>query len=59
MTSISGGTISTTFSYDANGNQIAGFGRSISWTSLQQAGERKARAPSASSTIPPISASSR
>ncbi|MES5484933.1 RHS repeat-associated core domain-containing protein [Bradyrhizobium sp. INPA03-11B] len=36
VTSISGGTISTTFSYDANGNQIAGLGRSISWTSYNK-----------------------
>jgi YD repeat-containing protein len=31
--SISGGTISTTFTYDGNGNQTAGLGRSISYTS--------------------------
>ncbi|HYB81050.1 MAG TPA: RHS repeat-associated core domain-containing protein, partial [Mycobacterium sp.] len=33
VTSISGGTISTTFTYDANGNQTSGLGRSIAWTS--------------------------
>ncbi|WP_334502578.1 polymorphic toxin type 28 domain-containing protein [Bradyrhizobium sp. AZCC 1678] len=31
--SISGSTISTTFSYDPNGNQTAGLGRTITWTS--------------------------
>jgi RHS repeat-associated protein len=31
--SISGSTLSTTFSYDPNGNQTAGLGRSITWTS--------------------------
>jgi RHS repeat-associated protein len=31
--SISGSTISTTFAYDPNGNQTAGLGRTITWTS--------------------------
>ena len=31
--SISGSTLSTTFTYDANGNQTAGLGRNITWTS--------------------------
>jgi RHS repeat-associated protein len=31
--SVSGSTISTTFSYDPNGNQTAGLGRTIAWTS--------------------------
>ncbi len=33
VTSISGGLINTTFTYDPNGNQTAGLGRSISYTS--------------------------
>ncbi len=36
VTSISGGAISTTFTYDANGNQTAGLGRSISYTSYNK-----------------------
>ena len=36
MTGISAGTINTTFSYDANGNQTAGLGRSITWTSYNK-----------------------
>src|SRR5262249_48894420 len=36
VTSISGGAINTTFTYDANGNQIAGLGRSISYTSYNK-----------------------
>jgi RHS repeat-associated protein len=31
--SISGSTISTTFTYDPNGNQTSGLGRTITWTS--------------------------
>ncbi len=34
--SISGTTINTTFTYDANGNQTAGLGRSISYTSYNK-----------------------
>jgi hypothetical protein len=34
--STSGGTISTTFTYDPNGNQTAGLGRSITWTSYNK-----------------------
>ncbi len=36
VTSISGGAINTTFTYDANGNQTAGLGRSISYTSFNK-----------------------
>jgi len=36
VTSISGGTISTTFTYDANGNQTAGLGRTITYTSYNK-----------------------
>jgi RHS repeat-associated protein len=36
VTSISGGSISTTFTYDPNGNQTAGLGRSISYTSFNK-----------------------
>src|SRR5262249_25869374 len=36
VTSISGGSINTTFTYDANGNQTAGLGRSISYTSYNK-----------------------
>jgi hypothetical protein len=36
VTSISGSVINTTFSYDANGNQTAGLGRSISYTSFNK-----------------------
>ena len=31
--SVSGGSISATFTYDANGNQTSGLGRSIVYTS--------------------------
>jgi RHS repeat-associated protein len=34
VTSISGSTLSTTFTYDPNGNQLTGLGRNISWTSF-------------------------
>jgi RHS repeat-associated protein len=34
--SINGGTISATFSYDANGNQTAGLGRNITYTSYNK-----------------------
>ena len=34
--SVSGGSISATFSYDANGNQTAGLGRSIVYTSYNK-----------------------
>jgi RHS repeat-associated protein len=36
VTSISGGLINTTFSYDPNGNQTAGLGRSISYASYNK-----------------------
>ena len=36
MTSVSGGSISTTFTYDANGNQTSGLGRSITYTSYNK-----------------------
>ncbi len=36
VTSVSGGTISTTFAYDANGNQTAGLGRTIGYTSFNK-----------------------
>jgi len=36
VTSISGGNINTTFTYDPNGNQISGLGRSISCTSYNK-----------------------
>jgi RHS repeat-associated protein len=36
VTSISGGNINTTFTYDANGNQTSGLGRSISYTSFNK-----------------------
>ena len=36
MSAIGGGTITTSFSYDANGNQTAGLGRSITWTSYNK-----------------------
>jgi RHS repeat-associated protein len=36
VTSLSGGTISTTFTYDANGNQTAGLGRSITYSSYNK-----------------------
>jgi len=34
--SISGSTVSSTFSYDPDGNQTAGLGRTIAWTSYNQ-----------------------
>src|ERR1700676_5039300 len=36
VTAVSGGAISTTFSYDPNGNQTSGLGRSISYTSYNK-----------------------
>ena len=36
VTGIGAGTIATSFSYDANGNQTAGLGRSITWTSYNK-----------------------
>jgi RHS repeat-associated protein len=36
VTSISGATINTTFAYDPNGNQTAGLGRTISYTSFNK-----------------------
>src|SRR5262249_42587687 len=36
VTSISGGNINTTFSYDPNGNQTQGLGRSITYTSYNK-----------------------
>ena len=36
VTSIAGATISTTFAYDANGNQTAGLGRTIGYTSFNK-----------------------
>jgi RHS repeat-associated protein len=36
VTSISGGSISTTFTYDADGNQTAGLGRSLVYTSYNK-----------------------
>ena len=36
VSSIGGGTINTSFSYDGNGNQTAGLGRSITWTSYNK-----------------------
>jgi hypothetical protein len=36
VSSISGGAISTTFTYDLNGNQTGGLGRSISYTSYNK-----------------------
>jgi RHS repeat-associated protein len=36
VTSISGATIATTFSYDANGNQTSGLGRTLTWTSYNK-----------------------
>jgi len=36
VTSIAGGTINTTFTYDPNGNQTTGLGRSISYTSYNK-----------------------
>src|SRR6266852_2628443 len=36
VTSISSGNINTTFTYDPNGNQISGLGRSISYTSYNK-----------------------
>src|SRR5579872_6923938 len=34
--SVAGGTINSTFTYDANGNQTAGLGRSVSYTSYNK-----------------------
>lgn len=34
--SVSGGTINTTFTYDANGNQLSGNGRNVVWTSYNK-----------------------
>ena len=36
MTAVSGGSISTTFSYDPNGNQTSGLGRTISYSSYNK-----------------------
>jgi YD repeat-containing protein len=36
VTAVSGGSISTTFSYDPNGNQTSGLGRSISYSSYNK-----------------------
>ena len=36
VTSISSGLISTTFTYDLNGNQTSGLGRTIAWTSYNK-----------------------
>jgi hypothetical protein len=36
VTSISSGNINTTFTYDPNGNQTAGLGRTISYTSFNK-----------------------
>ncbi|MBH5403073.1 hypothetical protein HZZ13_35545, partial [Bradyrhizobium sp. CNPSo 4010] len=36
VTSISAGLISTTFTYDLNGNQTSGLGRTIAWTSYNK-----------------------
>ncbi len=36
MSSISGSLISTTFTYDGNGNQTSGLNRSITWTSYNK-----------------------
>jgi RHS repeat-associated protein len=36
VTSISAGSISTTFTYDLNGNQTSGLGRTIAWTSYNK-----------------------
>ncbi len=36
VTSLSGGTISTTFTYDSNGNQTSGLGRSITYSSYNK-----------------------
>jgi RHS repeat-associated protein len=36
VTSIAGGTITTSFSYDANGNQTSGLGRTTTWTSYNK-----------------------
>ena len=33
---LSGGAISTTFAYDASGNQTSGLGRNIVWTSYNK-----------------------
>jgi hypothetical protein len=36
VTGISGAVINTTFTYDANGNQTDGFGRTMTWTSYDK-----------------------
>jgi RHS repeat-associated protein len=36
VTSVAGGTVSATFSYDANGNQTAGLGRAVTYTSYNK-----------------------
>jgi RHS repeat-associated protein len=36
VTNISGGTINTSFTYDSNGNQTSGLGRSVSYTSYNK-----------------------
>src|SRR5256885_2309898 len=36
VSSITGGTISTSFTYDANGNQISGLGRTITYSSYNK-----------------------
>jgi hypothetical protein len=41
--SVIAGTINSTFTYDPNGNQTAGLGRSISYTSYNQPSSIKAR----------------
>jgi hypothetical protein len=39
VASISGSVVNTTFSYDANGNQTAGDGLTLTYASFQQAGD--------------------
>jgi hypothetical protein len=36
VTGIDGDVLSTTFTYDPNGNQTSGLGRSIAWTSYDK-----------------------
>jgi RHS repeat-associated protein len=36
VTSVTGGTITTSFTYDADGNQTSGLGRSITWSSYNK-----------------------
>ena len=43
MTSITAGLISTTFTYDANGNQTSGLGRDIAYTSYNKPATQGAR----------------